>query len=89
MSFSLPLQGTEAREACGDIFALAEILNPANVNKLPTFREAINLARGELAHISAAKSINIVCLRANDERWLIQVGRRGAWKQIWNFGDGR
>lgn len=34
-------------------------------------------------------SVNIVCLRANDERWLISIGPRGGWKFLWSFGTGR
>ena len=87
MSFSLPLPGTLAREACGDMAALVEILDPRNVRKLPDFREALCAARKSFP--AGAKSVNIVCLRADDERWLISVGPRGGWKRLWNFGTGR
>jgi len=40
------------------------------------------------ARFPIAKSVNIVCIRANDERWLISVGPRGCWKCLWNFGTG-
>lgn len=89
MSFPLPLPGTHAREACGDIAALAEILNPANAALLPDFGEALRVARSDLAAMPTARAVCIVCLRGNDERWLIRVGRRGGWKRLWNFGTGR
>lgn len=87
MSFPLPLPGTSAREACGDMAHLVEILDPRNVAKLPDFRGAISSSRKSFP--AGAKSVNIVCLRANDERWLISIGPRGGWKFLWNFGTGR
>lgn len=89
MSFPLPLPGTKAREAIGDLAVLVPILDPANVSRLPTFRAAIRSAVETLKAAPAAKSVNIVCLRANEERWLISVGRRGGWRKVWNFGTGR
>lgn len=86
MSFPLPLPGTFAREACGDMGHLVEILDPRNAAKLPSFREAISSARKRFP--AGAKSVNIVCIRANDERWLISVGPRGRCKCLWNFGTG-
>lgn len=82
--FKLPPQNHPAREAMGDMATLAEILNPANIAKLPEFSRAIrNFPKG------AARAINVVCLRADDERWLISVGPRGGWRKLWNFGTGR
>lgn len=91
MSFRLPTteRNPQAREACGDIVAIIEILNPANVAKLPDFRAAICAARRTLAGAPDARAINVVCIRADDERWLISVGRRGGWRKVWNFGTGR
>lgn len=82
--FSLPLNGTEAREACGDLGHLVELLSPRNVGRLPTFSQAL---RAEVP--AGARAVNVVCLRANDERWLIAVGPRGGWRKVWNFGTGR
>lgn len=87
MSFRLPLQGNPAREACGEMAALVEILNPTNVARLPFFDDALRNARKNFP--VGAKSVAIVCLRADDERWLISVGPRGGWKRLWNFGNGR
>ena len=87
MSFALPLTGTFARECCGDLETLAEQLNPANVGKLPDFREAVCKARKNFP--AGAKAVMMVCLRGDDERWLISVGPRGGWRKIWNFGRGR
>lgn len=89
MSFPLPPHSHPAREAMGDIAHLVEVLAPANVGKLPCFREAVAKARRQIAETPAVRAINIVCLRADDERWLVRVGRRGGWKRLWNFGTGR
>ena len=87
--FALPLSGSPEREAMGDIAHVAEVLNPANVAKLPTFRQAVLAAKRTLRGAPSARSVSAICLRANDERWLISVGRRGGWKRVWNFGTGR
>jgi hypothetical protein len=88
MSFLLPTLGTPAREACGDISALAEILNPANAARLPDFHDAVRSARRNIATMPEARALFVICLRGDDERWLIRVGRRGGWKRVWNFGSG-
>mgnify|MGYP006354261335 FL=1 len=88
MSYLLPNAGTEAREAMGDLAHVAEVLHPANAHRLVCFREAICRARKTVAETNA-KSVAIICLRGDDERWLISVGKRGGWKRLWNFGMGR
>ena len=87
MSFPLPTLGTPAREAMGDVAHVVELLNPANIAKLPEFSRALSSLRRNFP--VGAKSVNVICLRADDERWLISVGPRGGWKKIWNFGKGR
>jgi hypothetical protein len=88
MSFRLPLTGTAAREAMGDLAHVAEVLNPANLHRLVDFSSALRNARRNFP--AGAKAVNVICLRSqNDERWLISVGPRGGWKKIWNFGTGR
>lgn len=89
MSFRLPRPCTVAREALGELSDVAEILNPANIERLPEFSTALRNARRFLATEPAAKRVNIICLRADDQRWLISVGPRGGWKRLWNFGTGR
>lgn len=89
MSFSLPLPGTPAREALGDIEHVVEVLNPANAARLPCFRAAICAAKRTLEGAPAGTRVNVICLRGDDERWLISVGKRGGWRRIWNFGTGR
>lgn len=88
MSFSLPLAGSAAREALGDLASVAVILDPANVGKLPDFRAAVCAARRTLEAEPLARRVNVICLRADDERWLVSVGRRGGWRKLWNFGRG-
>jgi hypothetical protein len=87
MSFRLPLTNSPAREAMGDIAHVAEVLNPANLHRLVDFSTALRNARRNFP--ASAKSVNLICLRSDDERWLISVGPRGGWKKIWNFGTGR
>lgn len=89
MSFRLPLTSSPVREQMGDLVHVVEILDPSNVAKLPCFRDALRLARRTLAETTGAKRVNVICLRADDERWLISVGPRGGWKMLWNFGTGR
>lgn len=83
VGFKLPLQNTPAREALGDMETIVSILDPANLSKLPCFSKAIRI------QVEPGTRVNIVCLRADDERWLISVGPKGGWKKIWNFGRGR
>jgi hypothetical protein len=89
MSYRLPPTAHPARE----LFAmedLAEILNPANLAKLPCLRQAIVQGRKVVADSAGAiRSVAYVCLRADDDRVLITVGARGGWKLRWNFGNGR
>lgn len=86
--FNIPIEGSAAREAMGDIAHVAEVLNPKNVGKLKCFREAIADARRAVLANPGVKSVNVICIRGDDERWLISVGPRGGWKKIWNFGRG-
>lgn len=88
MSFSLPLAGSFAREAMGDLAHVVEILNPANVSRLPSFREALASGRRTAVSLPAGSRVSVICIRGNDERWLISVGRNGGWKKLWNFGTG-
>lgn len=87
--FHLPATGTAAREACGDLSTLVEQLHPANVGRLMPTRAALRHCAEQLAGAPAGTRINIVVLRADDERWLISVGRGGGWRKVWNFGNGR
>lgn len=89
VGFKLPLPDTEAREAMGDIETLAVMLDPANVAKLPTLRQALNQGRNFMARSPEVKAVHYVILRADDERHLIRVGRRGGWRKVWNFGTGK
>jgi len=89
MSFRLPTSDHPAREAIGDLAHVAEILNPANAAKLPCFREALVQARRTIEADRSIRAVNVICLRADDERWLVSVGPRGGWKRLWNFGTGR
>jgi hypothetical protein len=89
MSFRLPTADHPAREYLGDMSYLAEVLHPGNVHLLPDFASALRTARKHAAVLPAGSRVNTVCLRADDERWLISVGPRGGWKKLWNFGTGR
>lgn len=82
----LPPQDSTIRE-CFDMAHLAEIVAPENRLKLQTFREALSNAKSFFAQNKGVKVVNSVTLRANGELWLIQVGPRGGWKVLWNFGQ--
>jgi hypothetical protein len=76
----------------GDVATVVETLDPANVSKLPVTWQACRSAREmfEADKTGAMKRVNVIVIRADsDERWLISVGRRGGWKKLWNFGNGR
>jgi len=90
MSFRLPTLNHPAREAVGDIAALAVTLDPANAGRLPTLQQARRNALALLAATPAASRVNSVVLRLeNDERHLISFGPKGGWRKVWNFGTGR
>lgn len=90
MSFPLPPQGSAAREMMGEVSAIAEILAPQNVSKLPVTWQAKKQAAAMFAASKAVKRVCFVVLRAeSDERWLISIGPRGGWRKEWNFGTGR
>ncbi|MDE2103787.1 MAG: hypothetical protein KGL39_41500 [Patescibacteria group bacterium] len=87
MSFPLPPAGSFAREAMGDVAYVAEVLDPRNIAKLRDYRQAV---RETVANFpKGAKSVAVICLRADDERWLIQIRPRGGVRKLWNFGTGR
>ena len=89
MSFPLPLPGTPAREALGDIAAFAALVSPENRAKVPTMRQALRQGREAVASDPAIAAVCYVCLRADTaEFWLIRIGKRGGWKRLWNFGTG-
>jgi hypothetical protein len=86
VGFIIPPQGHEARELA-PIHELAEKFHPANIGRLWGFQEALRETRKNFPR--GARSVALVCLRADDERWLISVGPRGGWRKVWNYGTGR
>lgn len=88
MGFALPLAGSAARNAIGDIAHAVDILSPANSHLLPSTIAAVKAAQRTLAGCPAGTRVNVIVLRGDDERWLISVGPRGGWRKIWNFGTG-
>jgi hypothetical protein len=92
MSFRLPPVAHPAREAMGDLATLAHTLDPANAASLLSTLQARRSAERtfEADTTGAMRRVCFVVLRADsDERWLISFGRRGGWKKLWNFGNGR
>jgi hypothetical protein len=83
--FILPPQNHLAREAA-PVEALVSLLDRRNLAALPHFADALRLARNDFP--AGARRVFIVCLRADDERWLISVGPRGGWRKEWNYGTG-
>lgn len=55
--------------------------------ELPGFRRALTVAREFIAEDKAVHSLQVLCLRANGEVWLIWVGPKGGWRRRWNFGS--
>ena len=90
MSFRLPTPDHPARQFLVDMRHVAEVLDPRNLDRLPTLAAAIREARRFTKQDRAVARISMICLNeASDERWLISVGRRGGWRREWNFGTGR
>jgi hypothetical protein len=88
--FRLPPTNHAAREAMGDIRHVAEMLDYRNVGKLPGILKARRDALAYLAAEPRATAVNAIIIRADTaERWLVRIGRRGGWRKLWNFGDGR
>ena len=80
MSLHLPLTSSPLRETF-DVASLVEW------RSLPNFRDALAGCRNYIASEASARSVNSLTIRADGEIWLIQVGRKGGWKRLWNFGN--
>jgi len=80
MSLLLPLSSSELR----DLFDVADLVN---YSALPTYPRAVSGCRASVAGDKRVRSVQSVCIRANGDIWLIRVGKRGAVKRLWNFGN--
>ena len=90
MSFRLPSPSQSAiRELMGDVAHIASVLDPANLAKLPTLAAGLRQARAAHKDQRFTALVLVVLDEATDERWLIRVGKRGGWRKLWNFGNGR
>lgn len=79
MSLSLPASNSPLRE----MFEVSSLVSPMS---LPTFRQALNSCQATVQQAGVA-TVQAIALRANGEAWLIQVGKKGGWKRLWNFGS--
>lgn len=87
--FHLPTTNHPARQLI-DVAHIAQILNPANADKLLPIWKARNVALATLETSPAASRVSIVIVCADtDEKWLVSFGRKGGWRKEWNFGTGR
>ena len=80
MSLRLPLTSSPLRES----FDVASLVD---WRSLPNFREALTGCRSTIEGDTRIRSVNSIAIRADGEIWLIQVGRKGGWKRLWNFGN--
>ena len=80
MSLLLPPQSSELR----NMFSVYDLL-PDAIMKLPRFDQAISSARRFLSTEKLARSVQSLCIRANGHIVLVQVGKRGAVKTLWDF----
>lgn len=55
------------------------------LGSVPLFRDAMRSAAA-MFEDRAVSSVNLVCRRMDGEIWLVQVGPKGGWKRLWNFG---
>lgn len=87
--FHLPTTSHPARQLI-DLARVAEILNPANADKLLPIWKARGIALRTFEATPAARRVALVIVRADtDEKWLVTFGRKGGWRKEWNFGTGR
>ena len=80
MSLSLPVSNSPLRQ-------MFEVNDLVHWHNLPTFREALFAARNFLAVDSAARSVNSLAVMADGTIRLLQVGKRGGVRRLWNFGS--
>lgn len=78
MNFNLPSANSE-------ISAMFDMDAITNFSNLPFFNQALNNGQ-KAANQPMVKSVNCLCVRSNGEVWLIEVGPKGGWKRLWNFG---
>ncbi len=77
MSLSLPINN-KLRE----MFQVSDLVEYKN---LPDFRQALSIGQ-KAASSPIASSANCLAVRADGQIWLIQVGPKGGWERLWNFG---
>ncbi len=83
----LPLPSHPARAIIDEsINEIVEICDPKNRSRWVMFNDARYSAARTFKSDPAIKSVQSVCLWANDELWLVRFGPRGGYKKIWNFG---
>jgi len=79
----LPPRDSEIR----DLFTVEQLAEmTTNGNTPPTFNEARYSARQQFQACKGIRGIFMICMRADDEIWLVRFGSRGGWKRLWNFG---
>lgn len=67
----------------GDIIAVGTgKMRPA------TLREALVGAKRFMAAERAARSVLSIVRKADDALWIIEIGRRGGWRKIWELEAG-
>lgn len=82
MSYRLPSSDSPIR-AMFDMATLVQI--GTRETSAPEFRSAKRAAVEFLQSEPRARTVQSICLRANGDLVLIQVGRRGGHRQLWNF----
>jgi hypothetical protein len=78
----LPPPASPLRSVFDVAHLVAAAAKPAD---LPTFKAAVHGARNHLAIDTAARSVHMLCLRADGALWLIEVTRK-TWRKRWAFG---
>jgi hypothetical protein len=78
MSLSLPTKP--------ELRSMFQVEDLVNYMSLPTFCQTLHACR-ETVKQDGIRTVQGLCMKADGEIWLIQVGKKGAWKKLWNFGN--
>lgn len=82
--FNLPTSNDPRRELF-DLDVIAKI-GASRGAGAPTLREAIAAGRRSVAD-KTTRAAHVVALLAGGDLVLIRVGKRGAWRKVWTFGQ--
>lgn len=84
MTIQLPATNSPIRSLI-DVAQVATDLAPANRQKLPTLPQALNSAANFFANEKGARTLHVICWRADGRIVLERIGRNGNHRIVWVF----